>query len=96
MQLTLKAAAKIHQLATNIILFSLALAPILALALHFGILPIELFFCHLFTTWQAHKTTTTIYIGERGGQKQAKVRKSGFVFLVFDYTQRILAAAPVY
>ena len=27
-----------------------------------------------------------IYIGEKGGQKQAKVRKSGFVFLVFDYT----------
>ena len=53
-------------------------------------------FCHLFTTWQAHKTTTTIYIEERGGQKQAKVRKSGFVFLVFDYSQRILAAAPVY
>ena len=45
-------------------------------------------FCHLFTTWQAHiTTTTTIYIYRReGGQKQAKVRKSGFVFLVFDYT----------
>ena len=63
------------------------------LLLHLGI---EQFFV-IYSQRGKHIKQQQQYIYRReGGQKQAKVRKSGFVFLVFDYTQRILAAAPVY